>query len=452
MAGISSPGIGSGLDIGSLVSQLVAAERQAVGDRIARDSKRFDSQISALGSLKGSLSSLQTALASLKSESDFQVRATTSSKPEVFTASATSSAASGTYNVEVRNLATAHKLNSTPFVNGTSSVIGTGTLTISTGDQSFNVVISDGANTLGDIRDAINGSSENKGVSATIVQTDQGARLVLAARNTGVENAISVSASGGDGGLNALAYDPNGTMNMQELVEAKDALVRIEGFELSSATNTIGGAIDGVTISLIKAEPDTTYTLTVANDPKAAKDRVKSFVTSFNQLAATMAGLRAYNPDTRVSGALLGDALLRSVESEIRRTVSDTVSAAPEGLQSLSMIGIKTNSDGTLKLDEAKLASALASDFDAIGKLFGGEGGIGNRLNEVVQKYLDDDAALVKRAESLQKSKREITARTEALDARMEIVHRRYLKQFTALDTLLTQMQSTSSYLLQQLG
>jgi flagellar hook-associated protein 2 len=452
MAGISSPGVGSGLDIRSLVSQLVAAERKPVGDRIARDSKRIDSQITALGSLKGGLSSLQSALASLKSESDFQVRATTSSKPELFVASATSSAASGTYNVEVRNLATAHKLNSTPFLNGTSSIVGTGTLTISTGDQSFDVIVEAGTNTLGAIRDAINNSADNTGVSATIVQANDGARLVLAARNTGVENAISVAASGGEGGLNALVYDPNGTMNMQQLVPAADALVRIEGFDLSSATNTISNGIDGVTISLLKAEPDTTYTLTVANDPKAAKDRVKSFVTSFNQLATTMAGLRAYNPDTRVAGTLLGDALLRSVESEIRRTVSDRVSAAPEGLQSLSMIGITTNSDGTLKLDEAKLASALDSNFDAIGKLFGGEGGIGKQLDEVIDKYLDDDASLVKRAESLQKSKRELTTRTESLDARMEIIQQRYLKQFTALDTLLTQMQSTSSYLLQQLG
>jgi flagellar hook-associated protein 2 len=452
MAGISSPGVGSGLDIGSLVSQLVAAERKPIGDRIARDSKRIDSQISALGSLKGGLSSLQTALASLKSESDFQVRATTSAKPEVFTATARSSAASGSYQLEVRNLATAHKLNSAAFDGGASSVVGTGTLTISAGDESFDVVIADGANTLGAIRDAINASPENKSVSATIVQSDQGARLVLAARSTGTENAISITPTGGDGGLSAFAYVPNGTMTMQELVQAKDALVRIEGFELSSATNTITDAIDGVTISLIKAEPDTTYTLTVANDPKAAKDRVKSFVAAFNQLATTMAGLRAYNPDTRVSGALLGDALLRSVESEIRRTVTDTVSSAPEGLQSLSMIGITTNSDGTLKLDEAELTRALESDFDAVGKLFGGENGIGNRLDQVIDKHLDDDASLVKRAESLQKGKREITRRTDALDARMETIYQRYLKQFTALDTLLTQMQSTSAYLVQQLG
>lgn len=452
MAGISSPGVGSGLDIGSLVSQLVAAERKPMGDRIARDSKRIDSQITALGSLKGGLSSLQTALASLKSESAFQVRATTSAKPEVFTATAGSSAASGSYEIEVVNLATAHKLSSAAFADGSSSPVGMGTLTISTGDESFDVVIADGETTLADVRDAINDSPDNTGVSATIVQTDEGARLVIAARNTGAENAITITTSGGDGGLSALTYPPNAATGLEEIVQARDAVVRIEGFELSSATNTITDAIDGVTISLVKAEPDTTYTLTVANDPKAATDRVKSFVTAFNKLATTMSGLRAYNPETRISGALLGDALLRSVESEIRRTVSDTVSAAPEGLQSLSMIGITTNPDGTLELDEAKLSAALESNFDAVGKLFGGEGGIANRLNEVLDKHLDDDASLVKRTESLQQDKREITTRTEALDARMEIIYQRYLKQFTALDTLLTQMQSTSSYLLQQLG
>jgi flagellar hook-associated protein 2 len=436
-----------------MVSQLVAAERAPMQDRITRDQKRIDTQISALGSLKGGLSSLESALSALNTEAAFQTRSAVSSDAEIFTATATSSAAPGQYEIEVVRLATAHKLASGPFVGGSIATVGTGTLTISVGDESFDVAIDSEHATLGAIRDAINAASDNLGVRATVVQADDGARLVLAGTQTGAENAIRVTAAGGDGGLTALVYDPGVLTNLTQLSPAEDALVRIEGFERSSATNTVSGALDGVALTLLEeTAPGEPLTLTVNNDAKSATERVKKFVTSFNGLANAIGALRAYNPDTRVAGPLLGDAMLRGIESELRNLVSDSVSGAVEGYESLAMIGVTTNPDGTLKLDETKLANAFAENFDAVGKLFGSADGVGARLHAAVKKHIGDDAVLTKRAESLQSGKREIATRTEALDARMEIVQQRYLKQFTALDTLLAQMQSTSNYLLQQLS
>jgi flagellar hook-associated protein 2 len=450
---LSSPGLGSGLDVATMVSQLVAAERAPVQDRITRDQKRIDTQISALGSLKGGLSSLESALSALNTEAAFQTRSAVSSDAEILTASATSSAAPGQYEVEVVRLATAHKLASGPFLGGSISTVGTGTLTISVGDESFDVSIDSEHATLGAIRDAINAASDNVGVRATVIQADDGARLVLAGTQTGAENAIRITATGGDGGLTSLVYDPGVLTNLEELSEARDALVRIEGFERSSATNTISNALDGVTLTLLKeTAPDEPLTLTVNNDAKSATERVKKFVTAFNGLANAIGALRAYNPDTRVAGPLLGDAMLRGIESELRNLVSDSVSGAVDGYESLAMIGVTTNPDGTLKLDETKLANAFAANFDAVGKLFGSADGVGARLHAAVTKHVGDEAVLTKRAEALQSGKREIATRTEALDARMEIVQQRYLKQFTALDTLLAQMQSTSNYLLQQLS
>lgn len=453
MAGLSSPGVGSGLDVSTLVSQLVAAERAPVQDRITRDQKRIDTQISALGSLKGGLSALESALSGLNTEAAFQTRSAVSSDAEIFTASASASAAPGKYEIEVERLASAHKLASDKFIDGITARVGTGTLTISVGDESFDVAIDEGHATLGAIRDAINAASDNVGVRATVVQADDGARLVLAGTSTGAESAIRVTAAGGDGGLSELAYDPGVLTNLVELSPAQDAVIYIEGYKRTSATNTVGGALDGVTLTLLgETEPDEPLTLTVENDAKAASDRVKKFVTAFNGLATTINTLRAYNPDTRIAGPLLGDAMLRGIESELRNLVTDRVSGAVEGYQSLSVIGITTNADGTLKLDETKLAKAFGENFDAVGKLFGSAEGVGARLQAAVEKHIGDEAALTKRAEALQTDKRDIATRTDALDARMAIVQQRYLKQFTALDTLLAQMQSTSNYLLQQLS
>lgn len=453
MAGLSSPGLGSGLDVSSMVSQLVAAERAPAQERITRDQKRIDSHISALGQLKGGLAALKSALESLKSEASFQTRAATSADVEIFTAAATSSAASGQYDVEIEQLATAHKLASGPFLNGAMSVVGTGALTIELGDESFDIVIGDDANTLGAIRDAINSAGDNPGVRATIVQADDGARLILTSNKTGAEQAIRVTAAGGDGGLDALVYDPGVLENLDELIAAQDAVVRIDGFVRTSASNTVTGALDGVTLTLLQETPENeTLSLTIANDAKAATDKVQKFVTAFNSLATTIGTLRAYNPDTRVAGPLVGDSMLRGIDAELRRIVSDAVPEASEAYNSLAMIGVTTGSDGALKIDQAKLANAFAADFDAIGRLFGSEDGVGARLFESLDNMLNDDAALTKRAEGLQVSKRAIATRTDALDARMQIIQQRYLKQFTALDTLLSQLQSTSSYLVQQLA
>lgn len=453
MADLSSPGLGSGLDVATMVSRLVAAERAPVQERITRDQKRIDSHISALGQLKGGLSALKSALESLKTEAAFQTRSATSADADVFTASATAAAASGRYDIEVEQLASAQKLASTAFLNGSMSVVGTGTLTIESGGDSFDVVVTNETSTLGAIRDAINNATDNSGIRAAIVQADDGARLVLTSAATGVENAIRITATGGDGGLNALVHDPGVLENMTELTPAQDSLVRIDGFLRTSPGNMVTGALDGVTLTLLKETADgESLALSVDNDPKTAKDNVQKFVTAFNSLATTIGTLRAYNPDTRVGGPLVGDAMLRGIESELRRIVSDAVPGASEAYDSLAMLGVTTNSDGTLKLDETKLSNAFTTDFEAVGKLFGSAEGVGARLYEALDNMLLDDAALTKRAESLQTNKRDIAKRTDALDARMEIVQQRYLKQFTALDTLLSQLQSTSSYLVQQLA
>lgn len=453
MAGLSSSGLGSGLDINSLVTQLVAAEKSTKQKQITRSQTSTVTSISALATLKNAMSTFNTALAPLKTVEIFSARSATSSDQEFFTASSTNEATPGVYDVQIESLASAHQISSNAFSEGQTHVVGTGTLTITVGDESFEIAIDDSNNQLGQIRDAINDATDNDDlVTATIVNAADGAHLVLSSVASGADNAIEVSQAGGDGGLAALEYNPSLTTNYKQLREARNTEAYIAGELHSSATNTITDAIDGVTITLLKADPGEVKTVTIANDTAATVGRVKSFVDGFNALAKQFATLRSYDPDTKRAGPLLGDAMLRSIEGELRKNIADPVSGATVAYQTLASVGITTQKDGTLTLDSDKLTAAMTADFDGVARLFGSEDGVAARLANALTPRLASDAEIDIRTKRLNQKSLALQKEQEALDARMLKVETRYRAQFNALDSLLAKMQSTSSYLTQQLS
>lgn len=452
MATLSSPGLGSGLDINGLVTQLMAAERAPVQAQITRRQTSVVTEISALGSLKGALSDFQTALAQLKTVGAFGVRSATSSDDKIFTATATTAAAAGSYDIEVEQLADAHQLSSTAFASGSSAIVGTGTLTLSLGDAGFSVVIGSDRASLADIRDAINGAPDNKGIRATIINATDGAHLVLTSTRTGATNAITVTADGGNGGLANLTYGAGNTSHYTESHEAADSIVRIAGFEHRSPDRTITGAIDGVTLSLVKAEPDTTLTLKVANDVTTATARVKNFVDRYNALQSQMSSLRAYEPSTNKAGPLIGDALLRGIEAEVRRNLTGAVSGLSGAHTTLASLGITTSKTGVLELDSAKLKTALETNFDGVAAVFGSENGVAARLAKAIEPRLATTGELAIRTKRLNERSTDLQKDQAQLEARLATIEERYRKQFTALDGLLSNMQNTSNYLTQQLA
>jgi flagellar hook-associated protein 2 len=445
---------GGVLDVNTLVSQLVSAEAAQRAAPITRHEVATTSKISALGALKGALSAFKTALEPLKTTDIFQARKATVANQDYFSVSAKSTAATGAYDVEVMALAKAHQLASGPFVGGSTSAVGDGTLTISVGSESFDVVISPEDNTLADIRDAINGDSDNTGVQATLLNTAAGARLVLTSTKTGADYAIEVQATGGDGGLGQLVYDPDGTMNLTELAPAQNARIRLaadDDFAVESPTNVFEDVIDGVTITVKKLTPaDEPVGLEVTFDSAAVTANIQKFVTEYNKMQGQLAKLRSYNAETRAAGPMLGDALLRGIEEQIRRDLSNPVPGVSGSFTTLASIGIKTTVSGALELDTAKLSSALNADPDAIATLFGSEDGVAARMFDHLEKRLDSD--LEARNTKLNNEIKQIGKDKEALNLRLSQLESRYRKQFTALDGLLTQMQSTSSYLAQQLA
>jgi len=453
MATIQSSGLGLGTDISSLVSQLVAAERKPLDARITREQTSANTQISALGSLKSSMSYLRDAVAGLRTTSAFALRTATSSNKDVFTATATQEVPAGSYDVEVVALATAQKLTSQAFVGGRTAVVGTGTLTVSYGDTSFDVDIAAGHGTLAEIRDAINTAKGNSGVTASIINESGGSRLVLTARNTGIENAVRITQSGGDGGLAALVFDPAdpGANTLTETA-AKDSHVRVNGHDYKGPTNSVTGAVDGLTLNLVKAEAGTEYTVTIADDVDGTITKIKKFVTDFNSLAKVLGSLQSYNATTGKAGAMLGDAYVRGLHSDVRRMISDPVTEGTGSYTTLASIGITTDSTGQLVVDDAKLKVALGADFDGIASMFAASDGIATRIHTKLDAALKSDAQLATRTDTLNDTLKRLEKEQERIDSRMESVEARYLKQFTALDTLLVQMQSTSSFLTQQLG
>lgn len=453
MAGLSSPGLGSGLDIKSLVAQLVAAEKAPAQAQITRSQTATVTSISALAQLKGALGAFNTALAPLKSLESFSTRSATASDASKFTASASIVATEGSYDIQVESLASAHQLTSEPFAEGAAQVVGTGTLTIGSGDKTFQVNIDDSHNTLAQIRDAINQAPANTNlVRATIVNAADGAHLVLSAVATGEDAAITVSQADGDGGLASLEYNPALTTHYTEQREAADSVVYIAGFEHRGATNTITDAIDGVSITVLDAEPGEIFTLTVANDTTATIGRIKNFVDQYNALAKTITALRGYDPATKKAGPMLGDAMLRGIESDLRYKLTNPVSGLSGAHQSLASIGITTEKDGTLKLDAARLDTAMSTNYDGVAALFSSATGVAARLSDSLTPRLAADAEMDVRAKRLSQKSVELEKSQAALEARMLKVEARYRVQFTALDSLLSKLQGDSAFLTQQLS
>ncbi len=448
---LTSTGIGSGLDIDSLVTKLVAADRSASQSRIDNKKSDLTSQFSAMAALMGSMSSLQATLNSLTSAGSFDSRSVSLSDDTAFTAKAGSSAVSGTYDVQVKQLAKAAQLGSTAF-GSASAAVGTGTLTISTGGSSFSIDVADGGKSVANIRDAINKSPQNTGVQASLLTDVDGTHLVLTSRKTGANSALTVTASGGDGGLQQLVYDPapagSGTKNMKSRTDPQDAIVFVSGYEIHGSSNTISNAIEGVTLTL-KAPTDTgdTVSMDIERDNTAIQGAAQKFVDGYNSLVGTIKSLGKYDPSTSTGGPLLGDAMLRNIESQVRNLISAPVSGVGGSFTTLASLGILTQADGTLKLDSDKFNKAIVANPGAVTSIFASDNGVAVKLANLMGSKTSTTGELTVRSSDITDTLQGLKDDQDALDARMKIVQDRYYKQFNALDTLLAQLKTTSSSL-----
>jgi flagellar hook-associated protein 2 len=449
---IQAQGIGSGLNISSLVTQLVTAEGAPEQARLTRKTAQVATQLSALGALKGALAGFQSVLAPLKDVKSFAVNTANSADADIFSATANSTAVAGSYEIEVLQKAGADKLLSKAYAGGASATIGTGSLTISLGGTSFALAIDSTRNSLSGIRDAINNASNNPGVQASLVVGGDGAHLALTSTATGAAKVLRLSASGGDGGLAQLTYAGVATPNYTVTQAAADAIVKVSGVSVRSATDTVSGAIDGVSLTLKQADPGNTYTLTVASDQVAVVGNLQKFVDGYNALRTRLNSLSSYNPATQVAGPMLGDPVLNSVDSQVRRLLLAEVGGISGDYKSLASVGITSDASGKLVLNSDKLQTTLAAKPGLLAKLFGSTDGVAARLDAALTQMLGTGSNIAARDKSLASDQKALEAQRTRHVERLQTVQQRYQAQFNALDSTLAAMRRTSTYLAQQLG
>ncbi len=445
---ITASGIGSGLDISSLVSQLVAAESEPANDRLNAKEITLGSELSAYGTLKSALATFQSSVTKLEDESAFQVYTATSSNSEVFTSTADDSAVAGKYNIEVMQIAQSDKVRSADFTASTE-VVGTGTLDISLGATSFQLTIDSNNNTLEGIRDAINSASDNPGITATLINVDSGTQLILSSDQVGASNTINVAAVDDDAGdgFDLARLD---SANLISLQTAQDAIIKVDTQTVTRDSNSFSDVISGVTFSLAKAQPGTIETLTVASDNASIKKDVESFVSNYNKLIGVMKGLSKYDETTKVSGALNGDSIIRGIQTKLRQVISTTVDGS--AFSNLSELGITLGDGGSYVIDDAKLNSSLANDLNDVQTFFSSTSGMAQNFTSALAGYVDSDGIIDSRSDGLQSRLDSIDDSRDQLVRRMAAYEARISLQFTAMDILVSQLQSTGDFLTQQLA
>lgn len=438
MASISSLGVGSGLDLSGLLDQLDSAERLKL-QPITTQKKAQQTKLSAYGRLESALSKLQDAAKKLADGKTFQA-VTSSITGTGVTAAAKSDAVAGRYEVTVAKLAQAQSLASVGMADRTTDM-GAGSLTITQGSgasqKTLTVTLDANASSLEDLRDAIN--KQNGGVSASIVNDGSATphRLVLTAKNTGTDAQMTVS---GDFG---------GVLNLAEKVAARNAELKVNGIDISSQSNLVEGAVQGVSLSL--SEAGGSHVLTVERDNASIKSAVTGFVDAWNSLQSTVSSLAAYNADTQVAGDLLGDATLRSVQSQLRNVL--TANFGEGALSRLADVGIQLELKGTLKVDSDKLGGLLASDLASVSGFFAGVDtgeGLADKLGSTLEAVLKDGGALDAVSKGVEARIKALGERSTRMEESIAATIERYRKQFTQLDLMLSEMNATTSYLTQQ--
>ncbi|MDR7070646.1 flagellar hook-associated protein 2 [Pseudoxanthomonas japonensis] len=438
-------GVGSGMNITGMVEQLVAADRKPADNRLNRIESQAKFKLSAIGTVSSAFSTLDMALKALKAPTAFDVRTVKSGTDTVAGASVSNGTPNGIYNVEVVDLATANKwITNTPVA--TTQAFGAGQLTLTVGGESLAIDIAEGA-TLQDVRSAINDVARSKGVQASVLTSNDGQYLSLSSDKTGAANGITLAFASGGSDLQSLAS------SLQERVPAADAKVVIDGLTVTASTNKITEAVPGLTLDL---KTKGTSTVTVSTDTGAASKLIQDFVTAYNAAITSINASTKYNAENNEPSALTGDAQMRSASGQLRNLMGDLLGGlAAQGLDAKTL-GLQTKgyptSDGTLVFDSSKFTTALNADPEKIRTALTGDTAFAGRLQKAVSSYVGSEGAFTLRTNGLNAQIKDVATQRTALDARMDAVGNRYKAQFVAMDALVGQMSTTSSYLSQQLA
>lgn len=438
MASISSLGVGSNIDLQSMLTKLMAAESvplTTIGTKISG----INNKISVYGSIQSKLDALKSAAETLEFPSRLSAVAASSSNSKALGVTANSNAALGQYSVEVTQLATAQKDVSSAFATGTT--FGDGSLSFSVaGDASTHEIsISDG-DSLAQVSAKINAG--NFGVTASIISATDGDHLILSSNKTGAGNTFSFTRTGAAASSGTVQIE---TKNATLSVEAKNAEMTIDGLTVSSSTNTFSNAINGLTFTALDKGQST---INVSTDSDKITSAVQSFVDAYNAVVSYIKTNSSYDATTKTGQALSGDSTARTILSTLNSTRTTTPGALSSAtLKSLTDLGVSIDSSGLMSLDKTKLTSAIsasASDVNTAINAFGAS------FSDSVTNLLSSSGTVTSRVNSLNTLLKRTTDSQETLALRIANIEKRYRAQFTAMDTLINSMTTTSGYLTQQ--
>jgi flagellar hook-associated protein 2 len=461
----SSTGLGSGLDIGSIVNALVGADTAAATSQINTQTAAVTLKLSGVSQLKNALAAYQTALTTLGSTTTpaFAGFTASSSNTSTLTTTSDNTAVPGSYTIAVQNLATSSSVASASFAGGASSAIPTGTLTISQNGTAHNVTIPAGS-TLQSVRDAINSAQNSNGISANIVTDKNGSRLVLSSTTTGAGSDLKVTSDDGSGGSLGLDIDGTKTLTSTDPTSAgnisglaQDANYTVSGFPITSKSNTVT-PIGGISMTLLAGSTGgvpATSTVTVAQNTSGLQSSLQTFVNAYNALMKTLNTLTApgtQDPTTHKitgSGAMSGDSLPASVVAALQ---TQLVTPGPGSqLSVLSQLGINTNqTDGTLSLDTTKYNKAMTNPTlgAQVQQMFSGTNstnGLMARMSAALTPYTQTGGVLDSRNTSLNQQQNSLVTQKANLDQHTTTLTAQLTAKYNAMDLIVGQLKATAT-------
>lgn len=466
MATISTPGIGSGLDVQSIVSQLVALERAPI-QQLQTQASTLQTRLSLYGTIKSQISALGDAASKLSSSNAWKAVTAASSNSTAVTASATAGATAGSYSIEVQQLARAQSTVSSAVVSGSN--IGTGTLTIElggwtgstfspSGSTPVSVTIGAGEDSLSAIASKINAA--DAGVKATVLRDASGERLLMQSAETGATQGFRITASDDDGnnadatGLSRLSYSAGGASGTSLAQSGLNAQATINGVAIISSTNKLADTLPGLTLQLsqVTSQP---VEVTVASDKESIRKDIDAFVEAYNKVNSTLANALKYDEGSKQGGTLQGDSTAVGLQNALRGMMRSVTTSTP--FSRLVDVGIELKSGGALQIDSGKMTAAMDNlkglqDMFTVDTGNATTEGFGRKLKAFANGLLDTDGSLSARTEALQSAIKRNSTEQERMEDRVSRVETRLLAQYTALDTKLAGLTSLSSYVSQQVA
>ena len=469
---VSSAGIGSGLDVNSIITGLMKVEQLPL-TKLEDQATAIKTTVSAFGAIKAAMSTFRDASATLALPSTWNATTGTSSDPSSVNVTTGSNAAPGAYSIQVTKLAASQSTVSGTFASS-SALVGAGTLHVDLGTWTTNqtaftaksgstgkditVTATDTLETL-----AAKVNSSNSGVSATIVNDATGSRLVFTSSTTGTDNAFRVTAVDADSantdasGLSALAFDPAGGTSATTITQPADnAAATVNGLPVSSATNSLVNVFSGLTITLSKVT-SAPVQVSIAQDTTAIKKSVQTFVDAYNALSSLLSTDLKYDSSSQTAGPLQGDSAAVSLQRQLRGLVG-AASSASSAFSTLSEVGLEFQTDGTLKINDTKLTAAMANPVE-LKKLFTNvdtttpdNNGFATKLRTLSNAVLGGDGLLTARLSGLSTKLARNQKDQDTLNDRLDATRARLQAQYTALDKTMAGINTLSTYMTQQIA